>query len=114
MVAEKQTNETIDHDTLEPVETASARREAHDIELDTVKFDVEFNNRIFHLEAPVDIMSASANAYIAYENNHIATMMKEILGMVQWNVLIGAGMTTRIMVETVFEAYREAAGLGED
>lgn len=106
--------DTIDSDTLEPVETATARREAENADIDTVKFDVEFRGRIFHLEAPADIMSASANAYIAYENNHIATMLKEILGVAQWNMLIGAGMTTRIMVETVFEAYQEAAGLGED
>ena len=113
MAAEKQTHETIDHDTLEPVETASARREAIEPDVENVKFDVEFRGKIIHLEAPADILAASADAYIAYEAGNVATMMKEILGKGQWNRLINAGMTTRVLVDAVFPAYEEAAGLGE-
>lgn len=82
--------------------------------VDTVTFNVEVNGRKFNLEAPADIMSADPDAYIAYEERKFGVMLKMILGESQWMQLRGAGITTRQLIEDVFTAYQEAAGLGED
>lgn len=92
--------------------TSPAKNEAQ--EKDTVLFNVEINGKTLNLEAPANIMEAGADAYIAYEEKRFGVMMKALLGDLQWDRLRAAGMTTKQLLEDVFTAYQEAAGLGED
>lgn len=92
--------------------TSPAKVEAED--KDTVTFDVEINDKTITLTAPVDLMSADPDAYIAYEERKFGVMLKMILGELQWDKLRAAGMTTKWLMEEVMVKYQEAAGLGED
>lgn len=92
--------------------TSPAENEANNAE--TVTFTVDINGKEIKLEAPVDLMSADPDAYIAYEERKFGLMMKLILNPQQWNRLRAAQMTTQQLLEVVMPAYQEAAGLGED
>lgn len=91
--------------------TTPAKVEAQGV--DTVTFNVEINGHTFNLEAPANILTADAEAYVAYEERKFGLMMKSILGEQQWMQLRGANITTQQLMEDVFGAYQEAAGLGE-
>ncbi|MGV0327304.1 hypothetical protein ACUY2E_10260 [Corynebacterium confusum] len=93
--------------------TAKSPAKAEAQGTDVVTFNVEINGTEINLEAPANILDADAEAYIAYEEGKYGLMMKSILGDLQWRQLRSAGMTTNQMMEIVFSAYQEAAGLGE-
>lgn len=78
-----------------------------------VEFTVTIKKAEYEITAPASIMEASAEAYIAFENQNIGVMLKEILGPAQWGMLLRAGMSTRDMIETLWPAYQEAMGVGE-
>lgn len=92
--------------------TSAAEREANDIE--TVKFTVNIRGNDVELETVADIMDADAQVSIDQEYKRYANMLLGLLGENQWAKLRAAGMSNRIMLETVLPAWQEATGLGED
>lgn len=81
--------------------------------IEQVEFTVTINKREYEITAPASIMDASAEAYIAFEQQNIGVMLKETFGPAQWNMLLRAGLRTRDMIETLWPAYQEAMGVGE-
>ena len=82
--------------------------------IETVEFKVTVRGKEFNLEAPADLMDASAEVMEHYQNEKILPALRALLGEVQYRKLIAAGMTSRDALEKVMPAYNEAIGVGED
>lgn len=83
-------------------------------DVETVTFTVDLRGRDFEVTAPVDILDADPDAYLAWEENRFAALVKALLGDTQWAFLRRTGMRGSD-IKDVWSAYAEAiSGAGED